>query len=315
MNDQLRIGSRLEENGLFHEPVEELPPVPGRSAVKAECELVEVEIELIPRYRPLVGAQHPALQQGRHPMHPGQECRCGLPAPADHPKLVRVSLPLEPLVAFPSIRDHDGSRLDRALHETSEASSGSVRNPAKTDAPDPLPIDLRGDHHQGLVAQASAAPSGLDSPYVRLVHLDLAGKRVPTGPNHGASELLEASPSRPIAPEPEQPLQSKGADPVLLVGEPPHGAEPGPQGKVAPMKDRPGRDGGLVSALAAHQEGSFRCPSARCSTPGAAKPCRPAQLNQIGAAGVLRRKPILEFGEGVGVVLHDMKYYMLGALD
>jgi len=38
-------------------------------------------------------------------------------------------------------------------------------------------------------------------------------------------------------------------------------------------------------------------------------------LNQIGAAGVLRRKPILEFGEGVGVVLHDMKYYMLGALD
>jgi len=300
---------------LFHEPVEELPPVPGRSAVEAECELVEVEIELIPRYRPLMGAQHPALQQCRHPMHPGQECRRGLPASADYSGLVRVSLPLEPLVAFPSIRDHYGSRLDRAPDEASEASGGSVRNPAKADAPDPLPIDLRGDHHQGLVSQASAAPSGLDSPYVRLVHLDLAGERVPTGPNHGASELLEAGPSRPIAPEPEQPLQSKGADPVLLVGEPPHGAEPGPQGKVAPMKDRPGRDGGLVSALAAHHEGSFRCPSPRCSAPGAAKPCRPAQLNQIGAAGVLRRKPILEFGEGVGVVLHDMKYYMLGALD
>jgi hypothetical protein len=39
MNDKLRTGSRLEENGLFHEPVEELPPVPGRSAVEAECEL------------------------------------------------------------------------------------------------------------------------------------------------------------------------------------------------------------------------------------------------------------------------------------
>ena len=181
--------------------------------------------------------------------------------------------------------------------------------------PIPPPIDLRGDHHQGLVSHASAAPSGLDSPDVCLVHFDLAGEQVPTGSNHGASELLEAGPGCPIAPEPEQPLQSKGADPVLLVGEPPHGAEPGPQGKVAPMKDRPGRDGGLVSTLAAHQEASFRCPSARCSAPGAAKPCRPAQLNQIGTAGVLRRKPILEFGEGVRVVLHDMKYYLLGTLD
>src|SRR3989337_385242 len=49
--------------------------------------------------------------------------------------------------------------------------------------------------------------------------------------NHGASELLEAGPGCPIAPEPEQPLQPKGADPVLLVGEPPHGAEPGLHGK------------------------------------------------------------------------------------
>src|SRR3990172_1041739 len=277
MNDKLRVGSRLEEYGLFHEPVEELPPVPRRSAVEAECELVEVEIELLSRYRPLMGAKQPALQQGRHPMHPGQECHRRLPAPADPPGLVRVSLSLESLVSFPSIRDHYGSRLDRALYEAREAWGGSVRNGGEADAPDPLSIDLRGDHHQSLISQASAAPPGLDSPDVRLVHLDVAGERVPTGSNHGASELLEAGPGCPIAPEPEQPLQSKGADPVLLVGEPPHGAEPSPQGKVAPVKDRSGRDGGLVSALTTHQEGSFRCPSARCTTPGTSKPCRPAQ--------------------------------------
>src|SRR4030042_1136781 len=199
-----------------------------------------------------MGAQHPALQQGRHPMHPGQECRRGLPAPADHPGLVRVSLPLESLVSFPSIR---------------------------------------------------------------LAHFDLAGERAPTGSNHGASELLEASPGRPITSEPEQPLQSKGADPVLLVGEPPHGAEPSPQGKVAPVKDRSGRDGGLVSALSAHHERSFCSPSPGRSASGAAKPCWPAHLNQICTAGVLRRKPVLEFGEGVGGVLRDMIYYMWGALD
>jgi len=308
MNDKLRVGSRLEEYGLFHEPVEELPPVPRRSAVEAECELVEVEIELLSRYRPLMGAQQPALQQGRHPMHPGQECHRRLPAPADHPGLVRVSLSLESLVSFPSIRDHYGSRLDRALYEAREASGGSVRNPAEADAPDPLSIDLRGDHHQSLISQASAAPPGLDSPDVRLVHFDLAGERVPTGSNHGAPELLEASPTRPITSEPEQPLQSKGADPVLLICEPPHGAEPSPQGKVAPVKDRSGRDGGLVSALAAHHERSFCSPSPDRSASGAAKPCWPAHLNQICTAGVLRRKPVLEFGEGVGVVLHDMKY-------
>src|SRR4030066_2020227 len=110
MNDKLRVGSRLEENSLFHEPVEELPPVPGGAAVETEWELVEVEIELIPRYRPLMGAQQPALQPGRHPMHPGQECHRRLPAPADHPGLVRVSLPLESLVSFPSIRGRLGCR-------------------------------------------------------------------------------------------------------------------------------------------------------------------------------------------------------------
>src|SRR3989304_2008074 len=203
MNDKLRVGSRLEECGLSHEPVEELPPVPRRSAVEAECELVEVEIELPSRYRPLMGAQQPALHQGRHLMHPGQEGHRRLPAPADHPGRVRVSLPLESLVSFPSIRDHYGSRLDRALYEAREASGGSVRNPAEADAPDPLSIDLRGDHHQSLVSQASAAPSGLDSPYVRLVHLDVAGERVPTDPNHSASEPLEAGPGCPIAPQPE----------------------------------------------------------------------------------------------------------------
>src|SRR4030065_231432 len=104
MNDKLRVGSRLEEYGLFHEPVEELPPVPGGATVEAECELVEVEIELLSRYRPLMGAQQPALQPGRHPMHPGQECHRRLPAPADHPGLVRVSFPLACLVSFPSIR-------------------------------------------------------------------------------------------------------------------------------------------------------------------------------------------------------------------
>src|SRR4030067_389779 len=147
MNDKLRVGSRLEEYGLFQEPVEELPPVPGCSAVEAECELVEVEIELLSRYRPLMGAQQPALQQGRHPMHPGQECHHRLPAPADHPGLVRVSLSLESLVSFPSIRDHYGSRLDPALYGAREASGGSVRNPAEAGAADPPPIDPRGAHH------------------------------------------------------------------------------------------------------------------------------------------------------------------------
>src|SRR3990172_8079223 len=112
MNDKLRVGSRLEEYGLVHEPVEKLPPVAGGATVEAECELVEVEIELLARYRPLMGAQQPALQQGRHPMHPGQECHRRLPAPADHPGLVRVSLPLESLLSFTSLPPHYGSRLD-----------------------------------------------------------------------------------------------------------------------------------------------------------------------------------------------------------
>lgn len=42
---------------------------------------------------------------------------------------------------------------------------------------------------------------------------------------------------------------------------------------------------------------------------------RLAHLSQVGLARPLRRKPLLEFGQGSGIVLHPGNYYMLRSVQ
>lgn len=63
----------------------------------------------------------------------------------------------------------------------------------------------------------------------------------------GLPQLLQARPSGLVTTQTQKVLQAQRTDPVLLVGDPPHGPEPPPKGKVAPMEDRPGCDRSLIS--------------------------------------------------------------------
>ncbi len=312
---QHREGHGLKSHSLLHEAVEEFASVPGCPTIESEGELIKVVIQLLSRYGPLMGTQQPPLQKRRHPVHPREEHRGRLSAPADHPGLVRVPLGLQPLVALPSVRDYHGSRLDSALHERDEAWGGSIRNPAQANASDALPIDLRGDPHQGLVSQVSSAPSALHSTHVRFVHLDFAGEPIPTGPHHSAPQLLQAGPSRLVTPQAQQTLQAQGADPMLLIGDPPHSPEPSSKREMTSMEDRPGRYRRLVSAFAAFHQASGHRPVLTALASRAPKARRPAQLNQVGAAIRLRSKSPLEFGQRARIVLHAPYHYIWGLVE
>ena len=157
----------LNNHSLFREPIEELTAVLGGPAIEPECELIQVAIELPPRHSSVMASQQPALQKGRDSVDAGEECRGGLAASSDDPGPVLVPRLLQSFVPLPSIRDDDGSWLDRTRHEPSEASGRRGWNAAQADASDALPIDLRGDGHQGLVSQVPAASSRFDAAYVR----------------------------------------------------------------------------------------------------------------------------------------------------
>lgn len=64
------------------------------------------------------------------------------------------------------------------------------------------------------------------------------------------------------------------------------------------MEDRARRNGGLISALATHQETSCGCPATAGSALGATEPAWPPQPSQVSAARSFCGETLLEFGEG-----------------
>ena len=304
---------RFNRHRLLHESVEELASGFRSSAIESERELIEVVIQLLSRHNPLMNTQQPALQQGRHQVDTGQKRRDCLSAPADH--LVLVPATAQPLVTFPSVRDHRGSRFDGALHERQKTLGGGVRHRTQTDASDAFPLRLRGDHYQDLVSQVSTVPPGFHPTSVRFIHLDVPDQSVPVRPDHGAPEFLQAGPSGLVVPKVQQTLQTKHADAVLLIGDQPDGAEPSPKRKMTSMDDRPGRHRDLVSAVGIHHQGSLGGPVAGTSAPGATEVHRSAQPGQVDPAVRLRCKSSLEFGKSARIVLHALYYNIWWLLE
>src|ERR1039458_3159367 len=68
VDDQAAVRDRVRDDGLLEQSVEQQAAPPRVASVEAECELVEVRIEVLGSDRTLVGAEHPALKQARDAM-------------------------------------------------------------------------------------------------------------------------------------------------------------------------------------------------------------------------------------------------------
>jgi hypothetical protein len=91
-NDRF-VGQGIYAYGIL-EQAEEEQPAPSRApTVESEAELVEVVVEVLVTDGALVGAEQPALQQGDHQVHPGQQL-VGRPlAPQPDPGMLGPRLP------------------------------------------------------------------------------------------------------------------------------------------------------------------------------------------------------------------------------
>lgn len=153
---------RLNTHGLLDEPVEELPPPAGSSAIEPERELVQVGVQVRDRHAPLVDAQEPAFQQRHDPVDTRQQVLPDLGLLPDD--LVVVAEFTDPTIPLPPIRPHCGAgfhcRLDSALQRL----RGGVGDTSQADAPDPSAVHLGDDADQDFPARPTAGLARLGPP-------------------------------------------------------------------------------------------------------------------------------------------------------
>jgi hypothetical protein len=107
-------------DGELEHAVEDQAPAAGPAPVEAEAEFVQVALQVLVLDRALMGAQQPALGQGRDPVHPGQQLAGVLAAGAGGPLAapdMGITQLGDPVVAHPGVGDHRRARLDVAGEE------------------------------------------------------------------------------------------------------------------------------------------------------------------------------------------------------
>src|ERR1017187_4437772 len=134
------------------------------------------------------------------------------------------------------------------------------------------------------------------------VHLDGALQGV--FPRHSAPQLVPPDPGGLVAGEREQTLQFQGAAAPPGPGDALDGPKPEPQWLAGPFEDRARRRRRLPVAGAALETCALQTPALPAAAMRAAKAVRPAQLDQVIAAGGLGREAGCQLGRGVAVVRH-----------
>lgn len=157
-------------------------------------------------------------------------------------------------------------------------------------------LALRHDN-QGLGFGLAPAYAHFRTAQIALVSLDCAQKPVPSRPNHGPLQLVQAGPGSLVAAPSKHLLEPQRADAILLAGHQRHGAKPGGQRSARILEDgsRSGRN--LMTAADALPTPGTQRPSLDRFTTRKAETLRLAQLKQILAASLLVAETSFQFSQ------------------
>ena len=185
--------------------------------------------------------------------------------------------------------------------KSSRLSAGDV--PFQSDSPDCQTVFLCRDHDDGFLLDRAATLALFRASDVGFVDLNLAGKAIPIRPYHRSAQLVQPSPSRFVAAQPQHPLQAQGADTILLAGYEPHRKKPYAQRLSGVMEHRASSQRSLRIARFAHQHTARRHPRLpENPTTPANESVRPAQPPDVVTATRLDPKPVVHFMECARVI-------------
>ena len=196
-----------------------------------------------------------------------------------------------------------------------QAGGRGILDAAQADPARPAAIFLGGDQNQALAERTAPAFAALLAADVDFIDFDGAAEPVAPRAHHRPSQFVQPDPSRLVAAQAQHSLQAKGAHARLLVRHIPHGPQPQAQWLVGVLEDRPGRDRSLMPAESTVQQPALDPPALRMTTSRAPEAIRPAQLDKVLAAGLLRREALFELQDGPGVVFHDPEPTSVAVLE
>src|SRR5664280_437449 len=124
---------------------------------------------------------------------------------------------------------------------------------------------------------------------------------------------MQTRPCRLITAPAEHTLQRYRAHPVLLAGQQPHGAKPHSQWRSRILKHRARGHRNLIAAAGALNTARLQRPALACFTSRTTESVRPAEIEQVFPASLLRAEAPLKLQKSPRIILfHDPEHYRLG---
>ena len=313
MLDEQTVGRGSDRHGLLHEPVEQLPAMPGGPTIEPERELVEVVVQMGVTDGTLMRPEQPAFEQRHDAVDARQQLRGRFLTAFEERDAVLVAPLLQSVVTEQPVGVQQTAWRDRLQNESFETVGRSIGNSAHADATDPFAVLLGSYRNQGFLLGLSTTNALFESTEVRLVDFHLARQPIASRSHHRAAQLVEPGPGCFVAAQPQDFLQPPSARPRPLTGHPPHRSEPRPQRRPRILENRAGRHGHLSVARGAANQCRPRPqrPALGAATRGTPKSVRPSQSHQVRPARLFRAESRLEFGQCSGIVLHGEAHYRL----
>src|ERR1017187_6769773 len=124
---------------------------------------------------------------------------------------------------------------------------------------------------------------------------------------------MQTGPCRLITAPAKHTLQCYRAHPVFLAGHPPHGAKPHSQWRSRILKHRACGRRNLIAAICALNTARLQRPALPYITSRTTKSVRPAEIEQVLPASLLRAEAPLKLLKRPRIILfHDPEHYRLG---
>ena len=201
-------------------------------------------------------------------------------------------MPGKTVVSFPTVGMNFRAGLCHHTDEREQTGTGNIVNTLHTHTAKPLwRQHFNSDHHNELGLSAAPANALLYATHIAFIHLDRAMKTIPPRPHHGRAKLLQDGPGGLITAQPQQALQTKRADSMLLVSHVPGCGKPFLKRNPASVEDGSCRDRYFAAATRASPASICRAPAFSLLALWAANPGWPSQPLQIGSARLLVGKP------------------------
>lgn len=151
------------------------------------------------------------------------------------------------------------------------------------------------NHDFCLLNSISADNTLFLSSYEGIVNLHRAFKWFSTRSDHASSEFVKPCPSRLVASQPQQTLQSFCTASSLLGADPPYGQKPHSQGFASALHYCSSSQGNLVPTRTTHKKVAVVYPRLCAFASRANKTLWPPNIKQVVSARFFRAKTFIEF--------------------